>query len=127
MALGGGGSGGGGGGAKGVRMGGAYVELTAKDSITAHLKKVAGKFADFGKQVLALTGIGGVLGGILGGLSFKETADDLSKMNDVAKAFGVNGTRISGLFGVLTTAGGEFKENLEGVIQFSQTLDQAIS
>jgi hypothetical protein len=124
MALGGGT--GGGGNARGVRAGGAFIELSAKDSISAALKRVGQRFAAFGKMVLAATGVGGIVGGLLGGLSFKETVDDLARMNDVAKAFGVNGTRISGLFGVLGTAGGEFKENLEGVIQFSGTIEKAL-
>ncbi len=118
--------GGGSGGAKGVRMGGAYVELGVKDSMSAALKRVGQKFAQFGQMVLKLTGVGGVVGGLLGGMSFKSTADDMAKMLDVAKAFGISGKQASGLFGVLAAAGGEFKENLEGVIQFSDTLNEAL-
>lgn len=122
MALG----GGGGGGSSDIRAGGAYVEISAKDSLSKTLKGIVGSFMDFGKQVLSLTGIGGLLGGIAGGFGFKETADDLKKMDDVAKAFGITGRQASGLFGVLAAAGGEFKENLEGVIQFADTVDQAL-
>lgn len=122
MALG----GGGGGGARDVRAGRAVVELGVKDSMTAALKRLAGRFASFGKQVLALTGVGGLLGGALGGLGFKETADDLSKVNDVAKAFGITGRQASGLFGVLGAVGGDFKENIEGIVQFSATMDKAL-
>jgi hypothetical protein len=122
-----GGGGGGGGSARGIEAGRAFVRLGAKDDLTAHLKKIGGAFAEFGKKALAVTGIGGAVAGVIGGLSFKETADDLSKMNDVAKAFGAASERgVSGLFGVLNAAGGEFKENLEGVIQFSGTVEKAV-
>lgn len=123
MALG----GGSGGGARGIEAGQAFVRLGAKDDLSGKLKAIAGRFADFGKKVLSLTGIGGAIGGILGALSFKETADDLGKIEDVAKAFGITGKAASGLFGVLGAAGGEFKENVEGVIQFSDTLNEALS
>lgn len=118
--------GGGGASARGVRAGRAYVELSAKDGISSALKRVGQRFLEFGKLVLAATGVGGLIGGALGALNLKETLDDLGKVSDVAKAFGITGKAASGLFGVLEAAGGEFKENLEGVIQFSQTVQQAM-
>jgi hypothetical protein len=118
--------GGGGASAQGVRAGRAYVELGAKDGLSGVLKRVGSRFASFAQQIIALTGVGGILGGIVGGMGVKDTLDDLSKMSDVAKAFGITGKAASGLFGVLGAVGGEFKENLEGVIQFSDTLQQAI-
>lgn len=118
---------GGGGGAKGVRMGQAHVELSAKDGISAALKRVGQRFVEFGRMALMATGVGGVIGGALGALSIKDTLDDLGKVSDVAKAFGITGKAASGLFGVLEQAGGEFKENLEGVIQFSDTVQQAMN
>jgi hypothetical protein len=120
------GGGGGGGSARGIEAGRAFVRLGGKDDLSAMLKGLVGKFNSFGATVLKLTGIGGLVGGLLGGMSFKETADDLSKMNDVAKAFGITGRQASGLFGALQAAGGEFKENLEGIIQFSTTVQEAV-
>lgn len=124
MALGGGG---GGGGSRAIEAGRAVVRLGVKDDMSGRLKGIGGKFMEFGKKVLGATGIGGLVSGVLGGLNFKETADDLARMDTVAKAFGVSGSRMSGLFGLLAAAGGEFKENLEGVIQFSDTVSQALS
>lgn len=124
MAL---GAGGGGAGSRAIEAGRAFVRLGAKDDLTAHLKRIAGKFMEFGKTALKWTGVGGLIGGALGGLSFADTASDLEKMDTAAKAFGVSGRRMSGLFGLLSAAGGEFKENLEGVIQFSDTVNQALT
>lgn len=118
--------GGGGGGAAGVRAGRAYVELSAKDNLTAHLKKVAGKFAELGKSALALTGIGGLVGGLVGGLSFKSTVDDVRKMNDAVKALGLSAAGGSGLFGVLNQFS-DVGENIEGLTQFSQKVQDAVN
>lgn len=120
MALG----GGGGGQAGGIRAGRAFVELGAKDSLSGVLKKVGGKFAEFGKAALAATGVGGAVGGILGGLGFKDTVDDLAKMNSAIKALGLSATGGSGLFGVLNQFS-DVGENIEGLTQFSQKVQDA--
>lgn len=120
MALG----GGGGGNAGGIRAGRAYVELGAKDSLTGALKRIGSKFAAFGKMAIGATGIGGAVGGVLGGLSFKDTVDDLSKMNSAIKALGLSATGGSGLFGVLNQFS-DVGENIEGLTQFSQKVQDA--
>lgn len=121
MALGGGS---GGGQARGVKAGEAYVTLKAKDDLSAHLKGIAGKFAAFGKKVLSLGGIGGLVGGFVGGLSFKETTDDLRKMSDAINAMGLSATGGSGLFGVLNQFS-DIGENVEGLTQFAQKVQDA--
>lgn len=115
MALG----GGGGGNAGGIRAGRAYVELGANDKLSGQLKAIGGKFVEFGKLALSATGISG----LLGGLSFKGTADDLKDMSDAAKALGISGRAASGLFGAIP---GDFKENVEGLAQFSDAIQQAL-
>ena len=76
-----------------------------------------------GAALAGLAGVGGVLAGVMGSLSFKETADDLRDMNDAAKALGLTGKQASGLFGVLP---GDFKENVEGLTQFSNAIQTAL-
>lgn len=127
MALGEGG--GGGGSARGVRAGAAYVELNGKDHLSGFMAKMKAKFLGAMKVMAAgsLLAIGA--GATVLGMAFEplmETLGDLRKIDDVAKAFGTTGRAASGLFGVLGAAGGEFKENLEGVIQFSSAVDKAV-
>lgn len=129
MALGEGG-GGGGGSAKGVRAGAAYVELNGKDNLSKFMAGMKAKFMGAMKAMAAasLLAVGG--GAAVLGMAFEplmNTLTDLTKMEDVAKAFGTTGRAASGLFGVLGAAGGEFKENLEGVIQFSGTVNKALN
>ena len=128
MALGEGG-GGGGGSARGVRAGAAYVELNGKDNLSKFMAGMKAKFLGVMKVMAAgaLLAVGG--GAAVLGMAFDplvETLGDLRKIDDVAKAFGTTGRAASGLFGVLGAVGGEFKENLEGVIQFSSTVDKAL-
>jgi hypothetical protein len=109
------------------RLAAPFVRLGAKDDLSAHLKKIGGAFVSFGKNALAATGLGGVLGGLLGGLGVKDTLDDLRKLDDTAKALGVSGRQASGLFGVLEAVGGDFGENVEGITQFSNAIQTALS
>lgn len=113
-----------GGNARGIEAGRAFVRLGAKDDLSGQLKGIGAKFAQFGKSVLGLAGVGGVLAGVMGSLSFKKTADDLRDMNDAAKALGLTGKQASGLFGVLP---GDFKENVEGLTQFSNAIQTALA
>lgn len=125
MALGGGSSGGG---ARGVRAGAAYVELNGKDNLSGFLKRMKAKVVGAVKAIgaAAVVGFGAGLAGVglLAG-PLIETLTDLRKVDDVAKAFGITGRAASGLFGVLGAVGGVFKENIEGVVQFSGTMDKA--
>lgn len=116
--------GGGGASARAIEAGRAFVRLGGKDDLTAFLKRSAAKLTAFGKTVIGATGIGGLLGGVVGGLGFKETADDIRRMNDAVKALGMSATGGSGLFGVL----GQFSdlgENVEGITQFNQKVTDA--
>lgn len=127
-------SGGGGGGAsaRAIEAGRAYVRLGGKDDLSGFLNRMKAKLAAFGKALavgggLALGGLGLAAGAGLAAINpLVETLQDLTKMDDVAKAFGTTGRAASGLFGVLGAVGGEFKENLEGVIQFADTVEQAL-
>lgn len=123
MALGGGT---GGGNSGGVRAGRAFVELGAKDNLSAHLKRIGANFAEFGKQALAMTGVGGLVGGLLGGVSFKSTADDLAKMKTTVEALGASARGGSGLFGLLNQFS-DFGENVEGLTQFSNAIQTALA
>ena len=128
MALGDGG--GGGGSARGVRAGAAYVELNGKDNLSKFMAGMKARFMGTMKAMAAasLLAVGG--GAAVLGLAFQplvETLTDLRKVDDVAKAFGTTGRAASGLFGVLGAVGGDFKENLEGVIQFSGTVNKALN
>lgn len=130
MALGEGGGGGGGGSARGVRAGAAYVELNGKDNLSKFMAGMKARFMGTMKAMAAasLLAVGG--GAAVLGLAFQplvDTLTDLRKIDDVAKAFGTTGRAASGLFGVLGAVGGDFKENLEGVIQFSGTVNKALS
>lgn len=128
MALGGGG-GGGGASARGVRAGAAYVELNGKDNLSGFLKRMGAKFAGAVKAMgaAAVVGLGaGFTVAALAAGPLLETLDDLRRLDDVAKAFGITGRAASGLFGVLGAVGGDLKENLEGVIQFSGTMEKAV-
>jgi hypothetical protein len=124
MALGGGGGGGGG---RGIRAGAAYVELGVKDSLTKRLKDISSRFMEFGKNVVgSIPFIGGAIGGLLGGFGFKETIDDLAKMQSAIKAMGMSSTGGSGLFGVLNQFS-DIGENVEGLTQFSQKVQDALT
>lgn len=112
-----------GGNARGIEAGRAFVRLGAKDDLSGQLKGIGAKFAAFGRSVLGLAGVGGILGTVMGSLSFKQTVDDLKDMNDAAKALGITGKQASGLFGVLP---GDFKENVEGLTQFSNAIQTAL-
>jgi len=121
--------GGGGGSARGVRMGAAYVELNGKDNLSGFMAKMKARFLGAMKVMMAGSMLAIGAGATVLGLAYEpliETLTDLKKVDDVAKAFGTTGRAASGLFGVLGAAGGEFKENLEGVIQFSGTVNKAL-
>lgn len=128
MALGSGG--GGGGNAAGIKAGGAYVTLGVKSSLSGDLAAAEQKFNAVGKRLaqigggLTLGGLG-LAGSLIGGAN--ETLQDLAKMNSAAKAFGTSGVKLSGLFGALKGFGGDFKEDLEGLIQFGGKFDDALS
>lgn len=127
MALGGGG---GGGQAGGIKAGRAYVELGVKSSLSGDLAAAEQKFNAVGKRLgqigggLTLGGLG-LAGSLIRGAN--ETLSDLAKMDSAAKAFGTSGVKLSGLFGALKGFGGDFKEDLEGLIQFGGKFDQALT
>jgi len=122
--------GGGGGSARGVRAGAAYVELNGKDNLSKFMAGMKARFMGTMRAMAAasLLAVGG--GAAVLGLAFQplvDTLTDLRKVDDVAKAFGTTGRAASGLFGVLGAVGGDFKENLEGVIQFSGNVTKALN
>jgi hypothetical protein len=55
------------------------------------------------------------------------TLQDLGKMKDAADALNMTGEAASGLFGVLAANGGDFKEDLEGIVQFSGRIREALA
>lgn len=128
MAL---GSGGGGGGqAGGIRAGAAYVELFVKGNISGALLDAERKFNAVGKRLMKTGGLlfGGGLavgGSLLVGAT--ETLTDLAKMNAAAKALGTTAEGASGLFGALKSIGGDFKEDLEGITQFTARIGEALA
>jgi len=117
-----------GGGSDAIRAGKAFVEISAQDKgIQATIDKLKKKFTTFGAGVrnigLGIAAVGvAALSPLVGAA---DTLIDLGKIQDVADAFGITGKAASGLFGLLEAAGGEFKENLEGIIQFSGTMEKA--
>lgn len=103
----------------------------------AGIGAVSGAIGATGRGISAaggrMTGVGaGVLGagGAVGGLAamkLGDTISDLSKMDRAAKAFGISMEAASGLFGVLGANGGELKEDLEGLTQFAQKVQDAFA
>lgn len=119
----------GGGSARGIRAGAAYVEFNGKDNLTGFLGRMQKRFVGAMKAMAAATvlGVGVGLAGITAAAGpLIETIQGLGKIQDVADAFGLTGRAASGLFGVLNSIGGDFKENIEGIIQFSGTMEKAI-
>lgn len=115
-----------GGNARGIEAGRAFVRLGAKDDLSGQLAKISAKFAQFGKSVIGATGIGGAIGGVLGGLGFKQTTDDITKMKSAIDAMGMSASGGSGLFGVLNQFG-DIGENVEGLTQFAQKVQDAFN
>lgn len=127
MAL---GSGGGavGASAGGIRAGRAFVELGLRSTLGGDLRSAEAKFNAVGRKFAAsgglLAGVGlGITAPLLAGAI--DTLDDLAKINSVAKAFGTTGEGASGLFGALKSIGGDLKEDIEGVGQFVQKVQDA--
>lgn len=122
-----------GGNAGAIKAGEAYVAITADDKeaqatlarIKARFVKFGGWLTGVGKGMLAF-GAGAAAIGAAATLPIANTLTDLGKVQDVADAFGTTGKAASGLFGLLAHAGGEFKENMEGIIQFSSTVKKAL-
>ena len=131
MAL---GSGGGGGGqAGGIRAGRAFVELGLRSTLESQLRDAERRFNAVGRRLAQAGGIlfGGGLavgGSLLFGTSeVLDTLNDLSRLNAAAKALGTTAEGASGLFGALKSIGGEFKEDLEGITQFSVRIDESLA
>jgi hypothetical protein len=125
-----GGASGGGGNARGIRAGAAYVELGLKSTLDAQLKDAAKKLNTFGASATKiggglLAGGGAVAGGILGGAL--PQLDELARLNSAGMALGSSGEGVSKLFGALKSVGGDFKEDLEGITQFLQKVQDAAS
>ena len=124
---------GGGGGAiaRGVEAGRAFVRISGDNS---DLKGVLGKSrrmvlgfsAMMGKAGGAMLALGG--GAAAGGL-FKvmDTLKDVGKMENAARALGMTSEGASKLFGMLAANGGDFKEDLEGIVQFSAKVNDALT
>jgi hypothetical protein len=119
MALGSGGAGGGN--ARGIRAGGAHVEIGIKDKFTASLKGIKNQLTRFGAGLAVGAGAG-----VAGVGSMVPVIQEMGKLNSAGKALGTTGAGISGLFGALGSLGGDFKEDLEGITQFVSVLDEAV-
>jgi hypothetical protein len=125
MAL--GGAGGGGGSA--IRAGRAFVEMSMRDvnlrksldAVQKRLRSVGSAFASVGTG-LAVSGLARMvpLVAAVGKLG------ELSKLKDAATALNMTAEGASGLFGVLAAMGGDFKEDLEGITQFSARVRDAL-
>jgi hypothetical protein len=128
MALG-GGVGGAGTGA--IRAGRAFVEFFGKDAgVNTFLGKLQKRLRATGqmfRQVgLGMAGVGG-LAGASGLAAVVGTLGEMTRMKAVADAFGMTEEAASGLFGMLAMNGGEFKEDMEGITQFSQRIADALA
>jgi hypothetical protein len=127
MALGGSG---GGGGSGAIRAGRAFVEFFAKDAgLRTFLSNLQKRLKSVSKM-FATVGTGLVVGGVarlLPMIGVVNKLGDLSKMKDAATALNMTAEGASGLFGVLAAMGGDFKEDLEGITQFSGRLRDAIA
>ena len=55
------------------------------------------------------------------------TLQDMAKLKAVGDAFGMTEEAASGLFGMLAMNGGEFKEDMEGITQFSTRISDALN
>jgi hypothetical protein len=127
MALGGGGGGGSGG---AIRAGRAYVEFSGKDAglrtfmsgLQKRLKATSAAFMSMGAGMVisGLARLAPMIGAV-------GTLQDLGKMKDAADALSMTGEAASGLFGVLAANGGDFKEDLEGIVQFSGRIREALA
>jgi hypothetical protein len=126
MALKGGGSGS----AGAVRAGAAFVELFTKDTaLERGLKQASAKLRSWGAG-LSKIGLGaiGAASPILGGL-FKaaDTLGDLTKVKNVADAFGMGAEAATGFFGVMKAAGSDVRDATEGLVTFGQRVDDALA
>lgn len=118
----------GGGGGQGVRAGKAFVEFSAKDAgLSSFMRGMEKKLSGFGK---AATGIGAAMAG-LGGiplgaglLKVTDTLDQMGRMEEVARAFGLTSEAASGLFSMLEQNGGVLKENMEALSQFGSRVGE---
>jgi hypothetical protein len=76
--------------------------------------------------------VGGALFGLgaipIGAGLFKalDTLGDVAKLENAAKALGMSSEGASKLFGTLAANGGDFKEDLEGIVQFGAKVGDAI-
>ena len=80
--------------------------------------------------MFASVGTGLVVGGVarlLPMIGVVNKLGELSKMKDAATALNMTAEGASGLFGVLAAMGGDFKEDLEGITQFSARIRDAIA
>lgn len=115
-----------GGNARGVRAGGAFVELGVKDRISQALRGIQTKFLAFGKLVAT----GGAAGAAAGGgllAAAVPTLADLSKLDATAKAFGLTAEKASGLFGVMEASGSDIRDATEGLVTLGQRVTDAMS
>lgn len=115
-----------GGSARGVRAGGAFVELGVKDRISQALRGIQAKFLSFGKLIAT----GGAAGAAAGGgllAAAVPTLGDLSKLDATAKAFGLTAEKASGLFGVMEASGSDIRDATEGLVTLGQRVTDAMS
>lgn len=118
----------GGGSSRAIEAGRAFVRVYAKDDLTAQIKTIATKFNAVGSAFMK--GGGTLAAPFLAALPLLVGAFDrlgeLSRMDKVAKAFGITGEAATGLLGVLRSIGSETKEDIEGLTQFSAKVQEAI-
>jgi hypothetical protein len=123
MAL--GGQTGGGASARSIEAGQAHIRIGAKDDTKRTIAALKSKFSQLGKALAIGGGAAGAAGAGLFAAAI-PTLSDLAKLDSTAKALGMTGEAASGLFGVLGQFS-ELGENIEGLTQFSQKVQDAFN